>query len=363
MSEETLNNLFKQARNQTPETTIDDIKKWVEIGSSLTITALVLLKVKWLITHKIGIMMTTLMTVGLTVTAIISINRSNENLEKAVSERKIKTENRLFSKKTETKPIVDDFAFKPKDNAISKVIENQEENKDSKFEMIPFLPILPTSNTPQNLHAVTPKVNMKFDNQNFTSIKISGASEVVLIQGNECNVRVEGDSLGKCLASIDNKNGTLFISTKSNKGKKYKLKFYITVNQLERLDVSGASEISSEGILNQSDLIIKSSGASEINLNLENNSLDMISTGASEIKLKGHCANFILDASGASELKAIEYEVQKANIKCYGASELKIFVSKELNLDLSGASDIKCKGNPTIGKKSVTGASDFKMIL
>ena len=43
MSEETLNNLFKQARNQTPETTINDINKWIEIGSSLTITARVVL--------------------------------------------------------------------------------------------------------------------------------------------------------------------------------------------------------------------------------------------------------------------------------------------------------------------------------
>ncbi|MBU3659359.1 MAG: DUF2807 domain-containing protein [Flavobacteriales bacterium] len=362
MSEETLNNLFKQARNQAPETTINEINTWIGVGTSLSISALVLLKLKWFFTNKIGIMMTTFISATLTVATILTISNSEKKNTNYVSEPQLKTEKKMQQVEKEKQPTVK--AFTQKTEVKTKEIQNEKEetNTDSKLELIPLLPIPTPANPQANLISSSPIVNSKNDKQAFTILKISGAAEVVLIQGKECNVRLEGDELGKSLASIEYSNGTLLISTKSNKGKTYKLTFFITVNDLEKLDVSGASEISTEGTLKQNNLTIKTSGASELNLNLESTSLDLITSGASEINLKGNCARFDLNASGASDLRALEYEVQKATIKCSGASELKLFVTDELNLDLSGASDIKCKGNPKIVKKSITGASEFKMI-
>lgn len=359
MSEETLNKLLKQARNQEPETTLEEINAWISIGASVSIITLILLKLKWLITYKTGIMITTaLITIGVTTATIIAFNMSDEKVEENQALNKNEIHLLLSSEEKKNEIVEEQSVFEPAKKEI--------ETPEKESFIFPIIPILPVSSDDINPsiqpNPVIQKAAKASEYGIFTELKISGASDVVIIQGNKCGVRLEGDTYGLSLADVENKNGTLVISTKSNKNKSYDLKFYITVNDLKKIDVSGASTIHTEGTLIQEKLTIKSAGASELHLSLKNETLILNTSGASDVTLKGNCQSFDLDASGATNLEALSFEAQNATIQCSGASDLKLNVKGELSIDVSGASDVKYKGNPSIIKKSVTGVSELKKL-
>ena len=108
------------------------------------------------------------------------------------------------------------------------------------------------------------------------------------------------------------------------------------------------------------DLELDCSGASDVDLKLGAQTLNLDLSGASQIELYGSAETVELDLSGASDLDAynLEAEVYKTDIS--GASHARIFVSKELSADVSGAASLKYKGDPMIKYHDVSGAASMK---
>lgn len=103
------------------------------------------------------------------------------------------------------------------------------------------------------------------------------------------------------------------------------------------------------------------SGASKINLvNINNESLNIETSGASSVKIKGQTENLTLDMSGASQIEAKDLSAKQVSVDGSGASQANIFVSETLSADLSGASQVKYSGNPTEINKNTSGGSCLK---
>lgn len=104
---------------------------------------------------------------------------------------------------------------------------------------------------------------------------------------------------------------------------------------------------------------IESSGASDIDLFLDVDELQIESSGASDIKLKGRATDFELINSGASSLKAGDFEVKEAYLDCSGASDSDVNITEKIKIDPSGACTIKYKGSPIV-ETSVSGTAIIK---
>ncbi|MEI2711478.1 MAG: head GIN domain-containing protein [Chitinophagaceae bacterium] len=138
------------------------------------------------------------------------------------------------------------------------------------------------------------------------------------------------------------------------------VKAYITVQQLEKLDASGASAVKIVEGLKVDFLKIDLSGASVLKGRVEATSLKLDASGASSISLTGKSNTASIDLSGASVLKAYELEIENCKVEASGASSIGIHVSKQLDVEASGASSIRYIGEPTIKQISVTGSSSVK---
>jgi len=195
----------------------------------------------------------------------------------------------------------------------------------------------------------------------FNKIDISGGYEVLINQGNEERLELEVDE--NLLEHIETKvkNNTLYISSDKPIGNASSLKLYITVVEVDDIDVSGAIELKNKGTYKAENLEIDVSGAADINLDLDVENLEMDMSGASETTLSGKANNFEIEISGAGELEAKKMKTRNTTIDISGAGNAIVHVKKSLNVSVSGAGSVRYKGNPKI-KKDISGAGSIKKI-
>lgn len=196
---------------------------------------------------------------------------------------------------------------------------------------------------------------------NFNGIEASGAVFLYLSQGGTSAIAVSaGDEKYNNKIKTEVKNGILKISVEGGVWNGFnwtnrKLRAYVTVTDLNSLDVSGASYVSISGTLKSDDLKLDISGASEIKGIINVNRLNMDISGASVSKLAGTVKESDIEASGAAKVNNYSLVIDKCKASSSGASSIKVTVNNELNADASGGSNIYYKG-AGIGKVLNTSA-------
>lgn len=208
------------------------------------------------------------------------------------------------------------------------------------------------------LNGVDGNGNVKMETRDvsaFDEIRVGGAFNVILTQGDSETLKIEADENLLPLIETKVKGNTLVISTRENIRDSKKLNLYITFKDIELLDVSGACEVTNEGVLNFSNIRLEGSGASEISLQMNADKLRCHYSGASEIELAGKAKECIAELSGASEFKAYDFVVEDLEMNISGAGEAKVNATVSLKVEVSGAGSVRYMGNPSIDQR-VSGA-------
>lgn len=382
--EKIINNLFEQARNEKVETSIHDIRKWIGWITLGTILTGLLTKMKVVFTKSVIMYSTVILTAGIGLGTFFLYGTGNESAQKKVpadigkgivqEEKEIQLQNELLPKAP---------ANTVHNTVVSPEIPDQEQPEGvPEMTFFPFeLPVrnpLPVG-SPAEQAIIRPVAGDEVYGT-FNRLKIYGAVDVVITQGTKESVKVEADEKGKSILVIDNKNKTLEIYTNNKKSiKDFRIKVFVTVADLEKLDLSGATNVSSAGELKSDNLDMDVSGASNVNLSLAVTDLNITISGASEVDLKlnaskinadihgasdvvlsGTASTLDLTCGGACDLKAEKLKARSGKITCTGASSSKVHFSESLDIDATGASDLRYNGNPKIGTKSVTGAAKVR---
>ena len=191
----------------------------------------------------------------------------------------------------------------------------------------------------------------------FNAIDVGSAFHVFIKIGEPQSLLIETDDNLIPLIETKVKNGELTISTKKNITTPETMNVYITMAKLTKIELSGASKLIAEDILENDKMEIDLSGASRIKAAIKTHLLELDLSGASNASLSGHSTNLNIDASGASNLKLSELEVAEANIDCSGASNIWLWVLTKLEGEASGASNIYYKGDPQQVNVETSGAA------
>jgi hypothetical protein len=225
------------------------------------------------------------------------------------------------------------------------------------------------------LHAFPMKYSSTLENtvtedrklSGFKKMEVSGAFEIKLVKSNSYSVNVvsEEKDLARTKTIV---NGDKLIISYDKEGKDYYNRKYVKITvivetpELNALTCSGAVEVAGTGNFESDKFELKTSGATEVEMELTAKLLISKFSGATEVKLKGKVDTHALEMTGASELEAVNLEVSKYAIESKGAADCKIFVKEELAVSGSGASSIKYKGSPTKISKDTRGAADISAL-
>ena len=200
----------------------------------------------------------------------------------------------------------------------------------------------------------------------FHGIKISNAFDVIIKQGNEEAVVVSAsEEKFRDRIKVNVVNGILQISYDNEivwkwSNENRKLRAYICVKNIDKLDVSGATDIKIDGVLKGANLKVELSGASSLKGAISYTSVTVDQSGASNSKLSGTVTNLDVDVSGASDFTGFDLVTENCRAEASGASDIKITVNKDLKVDASGASDVQYKGTASISDFKTSGASSLK---
>jgi len=200
----------------------------------------------------------------------------------------------------------------------------------------------------------------KRDISAFNKIDASGAAHIIYESSSNLSLNIEGDATEIKQIETFVKNNNLFIKTKGNFKKPFKIK--ISGSGLNELDLSGASHFEAKNQVKTDVFTLKASGASHVEIPLSAKSVKTEIDGASHIDLSGETNELVADLSGASKLKASDLKSVNTTIKASGASTAQVCAANKLSTNCSGASSIKYKGEPKdVYKKSNDASSVDRM--
>jgi len=200
---------------------------------------------------------------------------------------------------------------------------------------------------------------------NFHGVSVGSGIRLFLSQGKEQAVAVSAEDskfIEKIITEV--RDGVLKIRIENKmwngwRGDK-KLKAYVTVTQLDYLDVSGGSVAKLADEISVNNLDADISGGSIIEGKLKGNSFKADLSGGSIATLDGSFDKASIEASGGSIFKDFSLAVNTCDVDASGGSIINISINKELKADASGGSIINYKGSGVISSVDASGGSSIK---
>ena len=198
----------------------------------------------------------------------------------------------------------------------------------------------------------------------FHGVSVGSGIRLFLSQGNQQAVAISADDpkiAERIITEV--RDGVLRIRVE---GKMWgwhgdhKMKAYVTVTELDELDVSGGAVAKLADEIKVNDLQSDISGGSIIEGRLKGNSFKADLSGGSITTLEGEFNNASIEASGGSIFKDFGLAVNTCNVDASGGSIINISINKELKADASGGSIINYKGSGVITSVDASGGSSIK---
>jgi hypothetical protein len=193
----------------------------------------------------------------------------------------------------------------------------------------------------------------------FHGIKVAGHGDVVLVQGNEESVTVEGSPKSPAKVHVRSSQGRLTVTVREQRSSwgasSRAPTITIRFRTLESLALAGTIKVSAASIEAPA-LRIEAVGAPSVRIDdLKLDRLTFIGSGAVKADLSGRATEQDVRISGAGTLRAERLASQTAIVKVGGAGRVVVNAEKALDAHISGAGAIDYYGDPEV-KQRVSGA-------
>jgi hypothetical protein len=130
--------------------------------------------------------------------------------------------------------------------------------------------------------------------------------------------------------------------------------------EVESLHINNSGAIDSKLTVFSRRTKIVTSGASDVDLTIETDDLTINASGSSDYDISGKADQLKLNISGTTGVKAANLIVRDADIKASGTSDCHVHVSESLKVSSSGTASIYYRGRPERTSFNITGFSSVK---
>lgn len=199
-----------------------------------------------------------------------------------------------------------------------------------------------------------------YDFKNFTAVQAGNAFRVHIVAGNTYEVSASGELNDLDDLQIFVQKGELIL--RYNDGwhnRRGRIDIDISMPVLTSLDFTEAVDSDVTGFENMDDVEIDLSGASKCDFVGSAKRIEFDLTGASQLYMEGESQYLNGELAGASQVNAFNLMVEEADLDLSGASTGKVWATRFLKVDASGASIVRYKGNPGI-QKQLSGGSTLR---
>ncbi len=181
----------------------------------------------------------------------------------------------------------------------------------------------------------------------FDGISVSTSIDVFLSQGNSESLIVEADENLMEYLVTEVKNGILGIYFDNVSIRDATVKrVYVTMKEVKSLKTSSAGDILGQTPVRCSDIILESSSAGNIRLELYADNVKVNISSSGDITLTGEAETMKANLSSAGDLNALDFKVNEADLSVSSAGDAEVYATKKLIAHASSAGDIVYRGDP-----------------
>lgn len=183
---------------------------------------------------------------------------------------------------------------------------------------------------------------------NYDGVELVGSMNVVLIAGNEGELKIEAESNLQEYIETEVRNNVLKISTDEdvNIHPTKEIKITVPFRDLSEVSLTGSGDIWNEDQIKSDDFKMQVTGSGDIMLNLDVQDLEGQITGSGDIKIKGAARNFECKVTGSGDFKAFDLRADNVEARISGSGDIQVTATQSLKASIGGSGDIVYKGNP-----------------
>ena len=196
----------------------------------------------------------------------------------------------------------------------------------------------------------------------FDEIQFTGIGNLIIEQGDEESLIVEADDNIIGLIETEVRGDELHIGFRRgvNIIPTSKVKFYLTVEDLDKIDLTGLGDIDCDGF-ETDDLELNISGSGDIEFNIEAKNIEIDVSGLGNISLSGKVDYHRVQISGSGKYDAGGLESNDCEIEISGLGSATVNVSDNLDIEINGAGNVYYKGSPHISQE-ISGLGRIKSL-
>lgn len=206
-----------------------------------------------------------------------------------------------------------------------------------------------------------PEFKSIYNNSNYT---------VYLKQTNKQEVSVEALTEIYELTTITVENGILMVNVERKPDNPNKsvwakiddiklnptMKIYVSVKNLNDLQVNGGGKIISENSLAASTLNLSVGGSGSMDLDIKGDVVKAEVSGSGKIALRGYASSIDALVSGSGEIKGFDCPLDAAKVKVSGSGSCELNVTTTIDALVVGSGSVKHKGNTKNATKKIYGS-------
>jgi len=196
----------------------------------------------------------------------------------------------------------------------------------------------------------------------YDKIAVAGSFDVKLLKGIEGVISVKADENLMEYIVTEVENGDLKIHIKKGFNIKTNKTILVTVpfTDINAISLAGSGDVTSEDVINASELRLKLAGSGNLNLNISSKNLTSSIAGSGNINLKGNSNIFECNIAGSGNINGYELKALIATAKIAGSGNVKINAVNEIHAKSVGSGNIYYSGSPSIEKISSVGSGSIK---
>jgi len=197
----------------------------------------------------------------------------------------------------------------------------------------------------------------------FKNVEVGGAAKVLVSQGDHSSLKIETDENLLQYIEVNQTGDKVEIHERHGYNLKptRDIRVYVTSPSYHSIDASGACDIIGQSkITNPESLEMHVSGAGDIKMEIDAPQLSAEVTGSGSIYLKGQTKDVSLDLTGAGHAYCFDLLAENTKVDISGAGSAEVYASVKLDAQVSGAGNVKYKGNASNVSQNVSGAGSVK---
>ncbi|GAB5564022.1 MAG: head GIN domain-containing protein [Winogradskyella sp.] len=192
----------------------------------------------------------------------------------------------------------------------------------------------------------------------YNGVKVSGSLDVHLVEGNEGDISIKGDSNLMEYIITEVKNNNLVVKVKKGFYLKPSKSLIVTVpyESINNIGIAGSGDIKNSGTIKADELDISVAGSGDIDLNVNTNSLESSIAGSGDIEITGKTENLVAKIAGYGSFNGSDLDSIDVTVKISVSGDADVVCNGNLIVRISGSGDVNYSGTPKNKDTKISGS-------